>query len=108
MKIICALALSLSGHDRGKIFAVCREEEDVCFLVDGKGRTLERPKKKNRAHVQIIRHVPKELAQTIAEVKNDSDIVHLLRQYRKLQSEKSSKGANTVQRANTVQTADTV
>lgn len=40
-----------AGHDRGDLFLVLREEGDFLWLVDGKRRTLETPKKKRRKHV---------------------------------------------------------
>ena len=42
---------SAAGHDRGELFLVLREEGDFLWLVDGKGRKLETPKKKRRKHV---------------------------------------------------------
>ena len=42
---------SAAGHDRGEYFLVLREEGDFLWLVDGKGRKLETPKKKRRKHV---------------------------------------------------------
>ena len=42
---------SVAGHDRGDLFLVLREEGDFLWLVDGKGRKLETPKKKRRKHV---------------------------------------------------------
>lgn len=42
---------SAAGHDKGEFFLVLREEGDFLWLVDGKSRTLETPKKKRRKHV---------------------------------------------------------
>jgi hypothetical protein len=42
---------SAAGHHRGELFLVLREEGDFLWLVDGKGRKLETPKKKRRKHV---------------------------------------------------------
>lgn len=42
---------SVAGHDRGDLFLVLREEGDFLWLVDGKCRKLETPKKKRRKHV---------------------------------------------------------
>ena len=41
----------VAGHDRGDLFLVLREEGDFLWLVDGKCRKLETPKKKRRKHV---------------------------------------------------------
>ena len=49
------LAYSLSGHDQNKIYAIIKEEKDYVWLVDGEIRTLDKPKKKNKKHIQIIK-----------------------------------------------------
>ena len=48
---IGSVVRSAAGHDRGELFLVLREEGDFLWLVDGKGRKLETPKKKRRKHV---------------------------------------------------------
>ena len=40
-----------AGRDREELFLVLREEGDFLWLVDGKRRKLETPKKKRRKHV---------------------------------------------------------
>ena len=42
---------SAAGHDKEELFLVLREEGDFLWLVDGKSRKLEAPKKKRRKHV---------------------------------------------------------
>ncbi len=49
------MAASKAGHDRGKIYLIIREEEEYVYLVDGKSRTFENPKRKNRKHIQVIK-----------------------------------------------------
>ena len=49
------LAKSLAGHDEGKIYVIINIEENHVLLVDGTIRTLDRPKKKKKKHVQLIR-----------------------------------------------------
>ena len=44
--------LSLAGHDKGRYFFVMDLEEDYVLLSDGRERTLEHPKRKNRKHVR--------------------------------------------------------
>ncbi len=52
------LAKSKQGHDKGELFLIIKEEDPYVFLADGKGRTLEKPKKKKKKHVQIIKKRP--------------------------------------------------
>jgi len=37
---------SLAGRDKGKYFFVLKIEENFALLADGKGRKLEKPKRK--------------------------------------------------------------
>lgn len=49
-----AMAKSLAGHDKGEVFVIIKDIEEYVFLVDGKLRPVEKPKRKNRKHIQII------------------------------------------------------
>ncbi|MEF9840696.1 MAG: KOW domain-containing RNA-binding protein [Lachnospiraceae bacterium] len=49
------LAKSKSGHDMGKTYVILDVEETCVYLVDGVIRTIDKPKKKKKKHVQIIR-----------------------------------------------------
>ena len=48
------LAKSKAGHDKGKIYIIYELDETYVYLVDGEIRTIDKPKKKKRKHVQII------------------------------------------------------
>lgn len=48
------LARSKAGHDAGTVYVIINEDDAYVYLVDGKIRTLARPKKKKKKHVQII------------------------------------------------------
>lgn len=48
------LVRSKAGHDAGKVYVIINEDDAYVYLVDGKIRTLARPKKKKKRHVQII------------------------------------------------------
>lgn len=50
------LVYSLTGHDKYKVYAVIQEDEQSVWLTDGDNRTLDHLKKKNKKHVQLIRH----------------------------------------------------
>ena len=43
---------SLAGRDKGRLFIVMETEPNFVYLVDGKLRKLETPKKKRRKHVE--------------------------------------------------------
>lgn len=48
------VVLSTAGRDAGQLFYVVAEDEAFVYLVNGKNRTLEQPKRKKRKHVQKV------------------------------------------------------
>ena len=48
------LAKSKAGHDKGHLYVIYDADETYVYLVDGEIRTIDKPKKKKRKHVQII------------------------------------------------------
>ena len=75
------LTKSLAGHDKDCVYVVVNEDDSCVYLADGKGKTLEKPKKKNKRHVQLIVHLPEEIPQLLSKAVYDSDLVHVLRLY---------------------------
>ena len=53
-KMTGCFARSLAGHDKGKLYYILKEEADAFLVCDGDIRPLEKPKKKNKKHVQVI------------------------------------------------------
>lgn len=45
------IVFSRAGHDKGGAFVVVDVTGDFCFLVDGKERPLQKPKKKRTKHL---------------------------------------------------------
>ncbi len=45
---------STAGHDKGGLFVVAATENGKVLLCDGKERPIERPKKKNPKHIEIV------------------------------------------------------
>lgn len=43
-----------AGADAGKLFFVLRTDERRLYLADGKRRTVQKPKQKNRSHVETL------------------------------------------------------
>lgn len=48
------LVKSKAGHDKGKIYVISRMDETYVYLVDGRLKTIDNPKKKKYRHVQVI------------------------------------------------------
>ena len=51
---ISDVVVSTAGHDQGNWFYVIREDPEFLYLANGKDRTLEKPKRKKRKHVQKV------------------------------------------------------
>jgi len=78
MKMTGYLACSLSGHDKGRVYLIMKEDESYVYLTDGDVRTLDKLKKKNKKHIQIIK---KENKRTdLASVTNE-EIKYQIKQY---------------------------
>lgn len=70
------LAKSLAGHDEGKTYVIYELEETYVYLVDGENRTLAKPKKKKKKHVQLIKK------KYDTEQADDVRIKRILKEYR--------------------------
>ena len=51
---ISDVVVSTAGRDRGAWFYVIDADPQFLMLADGKGRTLEKPKRKKRKHVEKV------------------------------------------------------
>ena len=45
---------SLNGRDAGKVFFVCETDGEYAMIADGKGRRLEKPKRKKAKHLRLV------------------------------------------------------
>ena len=61
------LAISRSGHDKDSLYVIIKEEANMVYLADGKLKPIEKPKKKNRKHIQIIKNLPKEITEVFTQ-----------------------------------------
>lgn len=79
------LASSKAGHDKNTVYVIIKEETEYVYLADGRLKTLEKPKKKNKKHIQIIKKYPgSELMERIQTGQTeDAEIRKILEQYRK-------------------------
>ena len=53
--MIGSFVKSKAGHDKDHIYIIVKEDKEYVYLVDGKIKTLENPKKKKKKHIQIIK-----------------------------------------------------
>jgi len=61
-----------AGRDKGDAFVVILLQNEYLYLVDGKRRTLDKPKKKKAKHVQPVNYI----SDVVAECRTlqDADI----------------------------------
>ena len=52
--LISDVVVSTAGRDRGQHYYVISTEDQFLMLVNGKDRTLDKPKRKKRRHVQKV------------------------------------------------------
>ena len=72
------LAYSLSGHDKGSVYLIMKEDADYVYLADGAVRTTDKLKKKNKKHIQVIKKGNKRA--DLASVTNE-EIKYQIKQY---------------------------
>ena len=51
---IADVVMPTAGHDQGEIFYVISTDDQFLYLANGKDRTLDKPKRKKRKHVQKV------------------------------------------------------
>lgn len=49
---VADVVISLNGRDAGKYFCVISTDDEYSMISDGKGRRLEKPKKKKNKHIK--------------------------------------------------------
>ena len=60
-----SLIVSKAGRDQGQLFYVIDTDEQYVYLVDGKSRKLEKPKRKKRKHIEQIPRTESRIAEKI-------------------------------------------
>ena len=74
--LIGMLVKSMAGHDEGHIFVLVALDSQFGWIADGKGRKVEKPKRKNRKHLQPVKSEIKE------PVSNET-VMEAIRAYRR-------------------------
>lgn len=82
------LAYSLAGHDKGELYLIIDETKEHVYVADGSVRPLDRPKKKNKKHIQIVKNADRKA--DISFMTNE-EVRHIIRLYCKKQSAASGK-----------------
>ncbi len=77
------MAVSLAGHDKGNVYLVSGVDDQYVYLVDGKNKTMENPKRKKRKHIQVDYHITEWISRLLDEKKEiqNSDVVKAIKEY---------------------------
>lgn len=59
------LVISKAGRDKGDYFLVIDVAGDYAYLVNGKSRRIDQPKKKKIKHIQPTHWISQEIAQAV-------------------------------------------
>ena len=74
---------SKCGHDKGSILVISDIENEFLYLIDGKTRKMDKPKKKKAKHVQKTNYLDEELKRKVenGEYLLDSDFSKAIKRY---------------------------
>ena len=79
------LAVSKAGHDKDSWYVVLKIEGNYAYLVNGKTKTLENPKKKKLMHLQPVNRISEQLQEKMDNGKQwiDEDVKRALKLVKK-------------------------
>ncbi len=79
------IVYSTQGRDKGDYYIVLTASSKYLLVADGKYKKINKPKKKNKTHLQQTPVIITEIAQKLGEGKkiNDQMIYHSLYEYKK-------------------------
>ena len=66
---IGCFGVSTAGHDCNEIYVIINSDSEYVYLADGKSKTVDKPKKKKKKHVQIIIHFDQAIATKLSQNK---------------------------------------
>lgn len=77
-------AVSKAGHDKNQLYIILEAADDYVYVVDGRLKTLEKPKRKNIRHIQIINDIDEELVRKKRnnEIISNEDIKKAIKLYK--------------------------
>ena len=78
------LARSRAGHDKGELYIIISVQGEYAYLSDGRLRPLNKQKRKNKKHLQILGAHSEELAAKLSEglPVHDHEIAGFIRAYK--------------------------
>lgn len=80
-------AKTKAGHDKNQIYFIIKEEEEFVYLINGTTKSVEKPKKKNKKHIQVIKNLPNEVKEVIEKDITNENVKRAIKIYKKLKQE---------------------
>ncbi len=80
-------AKTKAGHDKNQIYFLLKEDEEYVYLVNGTTKSLEKPKKKNKKHIQLIKNLPTEVTGVMGAGMTNENVKRAIKIYQKLRQE---------------------
>lgn len=82
-QLLPSIAISLRGHDKGRIYVLLSEDGGKFLAADGRHSHIDCPKKKSAKHLQRSLSLSEEVSNVLNNIRTDSDIIHAIKTYRK-------------------------
>lgn len=77
-----AFVKSKTGHDFGQIYVIINCDDEYAYLVNGKTKPVEKPKKKKLKHIQFIDYLePVIIERMNKNLLNNEDIKKAIKDY---------------------------
>lgn len=54
------IVISKAGHDKGQFYIILNSDLKYVYLIDGKQRLIDSPKRKNKKHIQKVSKILEE------------------------------------------------
>jgi len=77
------IVISINGRDESKRFLVIGTQDEYSFIADGKGRRVEKPKRKKNKHLKLEEKMEGPIAKKLIEGEKvtNNEIRRVLAQY---------------------------
>lgn len=76
-----AVVSATAGRERGELFLILKEDGEYSYLINGKSRTIENPKKKNKKHLHLL--CKSEVVGLDISKLNNAQVINFLNNYNK-------------------------
>lgn len=72
--MIPRFAKSKSGHDKDHYYVIIKEDNEYVYLSDGRLKPMDKCKKKNKKHIQVINDLPEDVVRVMTEKDELTDL----------------------------------